>query len=133
MSDTTFQFMRACTNALESGKANQINDIEEHEATGISVGKKLQRMDPLQAIYAESLINAVLKRGLLKSLGPNTDLCDKQCNYFQQCPTITVPQASVKSTSSPTSFINLDSSNESIGPQPKFVNVGELSDCATDF
>ena len=40
----------------------------------MNVGKKLARMDPVQAIYAESLVNEVLRKGLLGQLTANTDL-----------------------------------------------------------
>lgn len=59
------------------------HDVDEFEATGISVTKKLRRMDAFQAICAEFLINSILKRGLLKTLLPSTTLCDSQCNSLR--------------------------------------------------
>ncbi|GLV33250.1 hypothetical protein CBL_08418 [Carabus blaptoides fortunei] len=70
------EFMRACTNALTSGNA----EVTEYEAVGISVAKKLARMDASQAIYGEYLINNILKRGLLNTLHPHTDICDNLCS-----------------------------------------------------
>ena len=52
----------------------------------MNVGKKLAKMDPLQAIYAESIINNVLRKGLLKKLTEDTDLCDSNCNKNIQRP-----------------------------------------------
>ncbi|XP_074040986.1 uncharacterized protein [Leptinotarsa decemlineata] len=43
---------------------------------GINVAKKLAKMDLIQAIYAESLINNVLRKGLLQKLTEETNLCD---------------------------------------------------------
>ncbi|KAF6217093.1 hypothetical protein GE061_001446 [Apolygus lucorum] len=70
-------FMRTCTNALQRPVHSKV-DITEFEATGIKVGKQLERMEPLQAIYADSLITEVLKRGLLGTLQPETSLSDIQ-------------------------------------------------------
>lgn len=50
------------------------------------MAKKLAKMDSLQAIYAESIINNVLRRGLLKKLTEDTDLCDHNCNKNIQRP-----------------------------------------------
>ncbi|XP_046989797.1 uncharacterized protein LOC124595203 [Schistocerca americana] len=78
MISATFDMMKTCTSALQQLRRD---DLNEFEATGINVAKKLQRMDPIQAIHAESLINTVLKRGLLKTLTAQTDLCDNNaCN-----------------------------------------------------
>ena len=75
------EFYRTCTEALQAPSISKV-DISEFEAIGIKVGKQLQRMDTEQAIYAESIITAVLRRGLLKSLKPRTDLCDNNCNVI---------------------------------------------------
>ena len=48
--------------------------MNEWEAVGVNVFKKLQRMEPHQALYAESLITKVLRLGLLQSLTPETDV-----------------------------------------------------------
>ncbi|CAG4990249.1 unnamed protein product [Colias eurytheme] len=37
-------------------------------------------MDKVQALYAESLIHTVLRKGILKQLTETTDICDKECN-----------------------------------------------------
>ena len=75
------EFYRMCTEALKAPSTSKV-DISEFEAFGIKVGKQLQRMDTDQAIYAESIITAVLRRGLFKSLNPRTDLCDNNCNVI---------------------------------------------------
>lgn len=48
--------------------------MNEWEAVGVNVFKKLQRMEPNQALYAESVITKVLRLGLLHSLTPDTDV-----------------------------------------------------------
>ncbi|GAB6022176.1 hypothetical protein CHUAL_006313 [Chamberlinius hualienensis] len=53
-------------------------DISEFDAFGIFVSKKLQRMDQTQAIYAESLINTVLRRGQLTNLTANTEVTETE-------------------------------------------------------
>ncbi|KAJ8981612.1 hypothetical protein NQ317_011894 [Molorchus minor] len=64
------KFMELCQHAL--GKTNV--EPTEHELVGITIGKKLKRMDPIQAIYAEQLINKILTKGLLRTLTENTDI-----------------------------------------------------------
>ncbi|XP_076678752.1 uncharacterized protein LOC143374481 [Andrena cerasifolii] len=75
------EFYRTCTDALKAPSTSKV-DISEFEAIGIKVGKQLQRMETDQAIYAKSIITAVLRRGLFKSLNPHTDLCDNNCNVI---------------------------------------------------
>jgi len=62
-------FMLTSTKALSEN-----HDISEFDAVGISVAKRLQRMDPEQAMYAEEIINKVLRKGLLNKLSENTEL-----------------------------------------------------------
>lgn len=57
--------------------------MNEWEAVGVNVFKKLQRMDPHQALYAESLITKVLRLGLLQSLTPETDVGLRPQQYVQ--------------------------------------------------
>ncbi|KAJ8967752.1 hypothetical protein NQ314_002633 [Rhamnusium bicolor] len=71
--DRNLPCMQVCQHVLE----NTNTEINEFDAVGISVGKKLQRMDSIQAIYAESLINKVLSKGLLNHLSENIDVCEK--------------------------------------------------------
>jgi hypothetical protein len=60
-SDVTMNdLMKACSTALSQPTTQKI-DVSEHEATGIAIVKKLQRMDPVQAIYADTLIHSVLR------------------------------------------------------------------------
>ncbi|CAH2003189.1 unnamed protein product [Acanthoscelides obtectus] len=44
--------------------------------TEFDAAKKLQRMQPTQAIYAESMINQVLTKGLLGTLSQETNISD---------------------------------------------------------
>lgn len=46
--------------------------LTEFDAVGINIAKKLQRMQPTQAIFAESIINQALTKGLLGTLTCNT-------------------------------------------------------------
>ncbi|XP_063384923.1 uncharacterized protein LOC134671070 [Cydia fagiglandana] len=79
VTDTQIKLMKVCTEALKR------KEITEFEGVGISVAKKLEKMNSIQALYAESLIQSVLRKGLLNRLTEETDICDKQCNknvYF---------------------------------------------------
>ena len=51
MAEATYDFMKVCSHAL----AGSSTDVQEYEAAGINVAKKLQKMDTLQAIYAETI------------------------------------------------------------------------------
>ncbi|XP_077285061.1 uncharacterized protein LOC143910449 [Arctopsyche grandis] len=70
------KFYKICTDTLKSTS----KELSEFDVTGINIGKKLAKMDPLQAIYAESIINNVIRKGLLKNLSVATDVCDNYCN-----------------------------------------------------
>lgn len=50
--------------------------VTEFDAVGVSIAKKLQRMHPTQAIYAESIMNQVVIRVLLGTLTDKTALLD---------------------------------------------------------
>lgn len=63
------EFMKACTKSLSA----PVQQITEFEATGINVAKKLQRMNQIQALYAEGLINKILQKGILNNLTESTD------------------------------------------------------------
>lgn len=63
-------------------------DISEFEAVGVSIAKKLQRMDSRQSILAESLINTIRTKGLLNRLTDQTNVCDGLCKM------LVVPQSS---------------------------------------
>lgn len=63
------EFMKACTKSLSA----PVQQIPEFEATGINVAKKLQRMNQIQALYAEGLINKILQKGILNNLTESTD------------------------------------------------------------
>ncbi|CAG4937929.1 unnamed protein product [Parnassius apollo] len=63
-------------------KANS-KELTECDAVGINIAKKMAKMDPLQAIYAESIINNVLRRGLLKKLTEKTNLCNRCCRRVE--------------------------------------------------
>lgn len=49
-------------------------DRKEYDAVGYAMSKKLLRMDSMQAIYAESLINKVLEMGLLEELSSSSNI-----------------------------------------------------------
>ncbi|CAK1584502.1 unnamed protein product [Parnassius mnemosyne] len=66
------ELLKVCANTM---KANS-KELTEFDAVGINIAKKMAKMDPLQAIYAESIINNVLLRGLLKKLTEETNLCN---------------------------------------------------------
>ncbi|KAB0803060.1 hypothetical protein PPYR_00030 [Photinus pyralis] len=65
------EFMEFCKQQLQAH-----NDIDEYDAVGISWAKKLKRMNPEQAVYAESLINSIVSRGLLNKLSDAVTLSD---------------------------------------------------------
>ena len=73
--------LKTCAVALTNPTTTRI-EISEYEATGIKVAKQLERMHPEQAIFADSIITAVLRRRLLKTLKPHTALCDNECNLY---------------------------------------------------
>jgi ABC-type cobalamin transport system ATPase subunit len=50
--------------------------MREYDAFGIHVSKKLAKMDPVQAVYAKSLISGNIRKGLLKTLTDDTDFCE---------------------------------------------------------
>ncbi|RVE42559.1 hypothetical protein evm_012792 [Chilo suppressalis] len=52
-------------------------ELTEFDAIGINTAIKISKMDSIQAIYAESLITNVLRRGLLNKLTDETHLCDE--------------------------------------------------------
>ena len=81
--DNVIDVLKSCAAALNNPTTTTTRlEISEYEASGIKVAKQLERMDPEQAIYADTLITAVLRRGLLKSLKPHTDLCDNDCKLY---------------------------------------------------
>lgn len=64
----------ASNNSNGSQTEFSMNSVSEYEATGINVTRKLEKMNSIQAIYAESLINSVLRNGLLNKLTEDTTL-----------------------------------------------------------
>lgn len=44
----------------------------EYEAFSVNIAAKLQKMDEMQRIFAESLISQIMYKGLLKQLDENT-------------------------------------------------------------
>lgn len=73
------EFMNFCLAMLKE-KAN----INEFEALGINLAKKLERMSSMQAIYAETLIHNVLRMGILNELNANMDVCNNQCKKYRK-------------------------------------------------
>lgn len=89
-------FMKVCQRALEMSSS----ETTEYEAVGINVGKKLEKMNTTQAIYAESLINIILSKGLLNQLTPNTVITENlQTNTFVGMNTYYSNGSSTSSTS----------------------------------
>ncbi|CAH1983857.1 unnamed protein product [Acanthoscelides obtectus] len=64
---TQTDFMNYCKNQLESK-----NEIDEFDAAAISWAKKIKKMNPTQAIYADMLNNQVVNKGLLNQLTETT-------------------------------------------------------------
>ncbi|XP_076665712.1 uncharacterized protein LOC143367612 [Andrena cerasifolii] len=79
--DAVMKVLETCAVALKNPTISRI-EISEYEATGIKIAKQLQRMDPEQAIYADNIIATALRRGLLKTLKPHTDVCDNECRLY---------------------------------------------------
>ncbi|XP_069692676.1 uncharacterized protein [Periplaneta americana] len=75
--DTQTEIMKACTSTTKISPT----EISEFEAIGVNVTKKLQRMDPVQALHAECLIQEVLRKGLLRSLSENTIISENHRIY----------------------------------------------------
>ncbi|GBP69957.1 hypothetical protein EVAR_85725_1 [Eumeta japonica] len=70
--DSQAEFLSVCTVTLRATS----KELSEFDAAGINMAKKLARMDSAQAIFAESFINTVLLKGLLKKLTEDTDFCE---------------------------------------------------------
>lgn len=68
--------MEVCQRALEKSST----ETTEYEAVGINVEKKLENINSSQAVYAESLINIILSKGLLNQLTPNTIISENTQN-----------------------------------------------------
>lgn len=49
-------------------------NISENEAIGLNVIRKLDRMDRIQVVYAEKLINEILMKGLSNDLSTETTI-----------------------------------------------------------
>lgn len=97
--DTQTEFMKACTTVLNSQKP-----LTEFDLIGMSIAKKLERMDPTQALYAESIINSVLLKGLKKQLREDTDLCTNSCNTLRQVTYIATPTTSSQYITTPSPY-----------------------------
>jgi spore maturation protein SpmA len=99
--------MEVCKQALE----NSSTETTEYEAVGINVGKKLEKMNSSQAIYAESLINIILRNGLLNQLTPSTVISENQQNNtfaeMNTCCSYPSPSCSTSNYSTVDSHIQL--------------------------
>ncbi|RLU24305.1 hypothetical protein DMN91_002393 [Ooceraea biroi] len=73
IADSHTEFLEMCTATL---KANN-QPINEFDAIGINVSKQLAKMEPVQAVYAEYLINNILQKGLLNKLTDETKIVQK--------------------------------------------------------
>lgn len=99
--DSQAEFWKVCTSTL---KENQ-QPITEYDAFGINISKKLSKMEPTQAIYAESLISSIIRKGLLNKLKDETDICENGCNLQRSI----TPYSQYSSTASSSSFQPLSS------------------------
>lgn len=115
------EFLEMCKVAF----GNQSKEISEFDAVGVSITKKLQRMDPIQAIYAEDLINSILKKGLLNKLSEQTNICEG--NYCKQ-PLIPVP-----STSASSGAFSHNSDESNAQWQQSFSNAASFYGSANSF
>ncbi|KAI4459756.1 hypothetical protein MML48_6g00005452 [Holotrichia oblita] len=70
-SNTQIDFINYCKTQLESN-----DSLDEFDATAIAWAKKLKRMNPTQAIYADMLINKIVNQGLLNQLTNNTTVAE---------------------------------------------------------
>lgn len=71
------EFMQVCKRALETSNI----EPTEYEIVGMNVGKKLAKMTSSQAIFAETLINLILTKGLLNQLTANTVISENREFY----------------------------------------------------
>lgn len=69
--------MQVCKRALETSNI----EPTEYEIVRMNVGKKLAKMTSSQAIFAETLINLILTKGLLNQLTANTVICENREFY----------------------------------------------------
>lgn len=99
--------MHVCTEALKK------KEMTEFEAFAVSVARKLEKMDPIQALHAETIIHTTLRKGLLKQLTENTDICDKRCNNI-----MTIRQL-------PASSLGLETQEHIIPPSTPIINFDE--------
>lgn len=53
-------FIKTCTSALN----NITETFDEYDGIGVHITAKLKKMNPTQQIYAESLIQKVIKKGI---------------------------------------------------------------------
>lgn len=53
-----------CATTLKSNS----QPLNEFDAVGINVSKKLAKMEPLQAVYAKSLINGIIRMRHAKAI-----------------------------------------------------------------
>lgn len=74
--DCSGEFVEMDSTILETTSHSK----DELDAIGVNVSKKLARMEPLQALFAEYLINGILHKGLLNQLTEENDICGAGCN-----------------------------------------------------
>ncbi|XP_047517415.1 uncharacterized protein LOC125057666 [Pieris napi] len=55
--DTQIKFINVCTEALQKNS----RQMTEYEALGVTISKKFEKMDKVQALYAESFIHTIIK------------------------------------------------------------------------
>lgn len=91
------EFMKTCTNVLQEKETK----IDEYHAVGINVASKLQKMDPMQQVLAEALINKVLTKGIFKELTKTTDITEGFVNAPASSYLYVQPSTSSNFTPSP--------------------------------
>ncbi|KAJ8725750.1 hypothetical protein PYW08_003933 [Mythimna loreyi] len=102
--------------AVDPLRANT-ETLSEFDIAGMNIARKLAKMDPLQAIYAESLINNVLTQGLLHKLKEDMDLCGNHCNrknFSRACENRTANTSMFRFNSAPSTQIYQEEENEDI-------------------
>lgn len=110
---TQIDFINYCKTQLETTES-----LDEYDATAIAWAKKMKRMNPTQAIYADMLINRIINEGLLNQLTTETRI-------VHQLPSSEIISPS-PSPFSPLSHSSTVSSNSSI-------QQGQTSQQSTDL
>ncbi|KAJ8722592.1 hypothetical protein PYW07_003772 [Mythimna separata] len=117
--DATPYFQRNKRKFVPMHQRDIAETLSEFDITGMNVARKLAKMDPLEAIYAESIINKVLTKGLLNKLKEDIDLCDNHCNrrtVSPVCENRTATTSMLQFRSVPSTPIYQEEENQDIKP-----------------